>query len=81
MKQPQLLCKITTMTDKTQYVVVGGIRWSPAQVGGGVPRRTAFGSPLVIIYLNNITDIIKHSKVFAGDSKIQKVINEVGHQT
>ena len=60
------------LTNRTQYVVVNGHKSDPAAVLSGVPQGTVLGPALFIIYMNNITEIIKSTiiKMFADDSKL-----------
>ena len=65
------------LLERTQHVVVDGIHSSPARVASGVPQGTVLGPLLFIIYINDITKAITHSKIkiFADDSKLLKDIS------
>ena len=62
----------TFLTARTQTVVVDGHKSHPTKVLSGVPQGTVLGPALFILYMNNITDFIKHTiiKMFADDSKL-----------
>lgn len=52
-----------------QHLVVEGVKSSPAKVNCAVPQSIMLGPLLFIIYINDTTDIIKHSgiRIFADD--------------
>ena len=60
------------LTKRTQYVVVNGYKSNPAPVLSGVPQGTVLGPALFIIYMNNITEVIRSTiiSMFADDSKL-----------
>ena len=60
------------LVNRTQQVVVNGIKSKPAHVLSGVPQGTVLGPALFIVYMNNITEFIKTViiKLFADDSKL-----------
>ena len=60
------------LSNRTQQVVVDGIKSKPAHVQSGVPQGTVLGPALFIVYMNNVTEFIKSSiiKLFADDSKL-----------
>ena len=64
------------LSDRYQRVVVEGKLSEPEKVRSGVPRGTVLGPVLFILYINNITEILKNAliKIFADDSKLIKEI-------
>ena len=67
------------LTNRQQYVVVNGHKSQPAPVTSGVPQGTVLGPALFIIYMNNITEVIKSTiiKMFADDSKLIASIKNI----
>ena len=61
---------------RTQKVVVEGQVSDSAPVISGVPQGTVLGPVLFIVFINDLTEVIKHSQllIFADDSKITKKI-------
>ena len=57
-------------------MVVEGKLSEPEKVRSGVPQGTVLGPVLFILYINNITEILKNAliKIFADDSKLIKEI-------
>ena len=64
------------LSDRYQRVVVEGKLSEPEKVRSGVPQGTVLGPVLFILYINNITEILKNAliKIFADDSKLIKEI-------
>ena len=64
------------LSDRYQKVVVQGVHSEPEKVKSGVPQGTVLGPVLFILYINNITEVIRNSacKIFADDSKLVKCI-------
>jgi hypothetical protein len=60
----------------TQHVVIDGVTSAVIDVISGVPQGTVLGPLLFILYINDIFEVVKHSKVkvFADDSKLHKDI-------
>ena len=58
-------------------MVVDGLSSSYLDVTSGVPQGSIVGPLLFLIYVNDLPDAAKHSKVqmFADDSKCYKIIN------
>lgn len=64
------------LQDRYQKVVVQGKLSYPEKVKSGVPQGTVLGPILFILYINNLTEVLKSCsiKIFADDSKIIKSI-------
>ena len=67
------------LTNRQQVVMVDGQKSKPEKVLSGVPQGTVLGPLLFILYINDITKVIRNTyiKIFADDSKLIKVINSV----
>lgn len=67
------------LSNREQCVIVDGHKSTPAKVLSGVPQGTVLGPLLFILYINDITKVIKHSyiKIFADDSKLIKMIESL----
>ena len=65
------------LSGRKQRVVVDGLSSSYLDVTSGVPQGSIVGPLLFLIYVNDLPDAAKHSKVpmFADDSKCYKIIN------
>ena len=64
------------LSNRHQTVVVNGAQSYPAEVKSGVPQGTVLGPILFLIYINDLSQCIKHSLVshFADDTRILKAI-------
>ena len=64
------------LSNRTQIVLVKGKKSRPVLVISGVPQGTVLGPLLFIIFINDITKVIKHCqiKIFADDSKLSHII-------
>ena len=67
------------LTNRQQIVMVNGEKSRPEKVLSGVPQGTVLGPILFILYMNDITKVLRHSyiKIFADDSKLIKEINSM----
>ena len=67
------------LSNRTQQVIIDGANSSPADVLSGVPQGTVLGPVLFIIYMNDLSNVVKHSllKCFADDSKLIKSIKNL----
>ena len=68
----------TFLTNRQQGVVIRGTcsNWSP--VKSGVPQGTILGPILFLIYINDISDSISSKvKLFADDTKVYRVLNDI----
>ena len=67
------------LTNRTQSVIVNGKKSRNETVQSGVPQGTVLGPILFIVYINDITKVIKNSyiKIFADDSKLVKSIKSM----
>ena len=64
------------LSNRYQTVVVNGCSSYTAEVKSGVPQGTVLGPILFLIYINDLSQCIKHSLVghFADDTRILKTI-------
>jgi hypothetical protein len=67
------------LTARVQTVVVEGTKSSFKIVISGVPQGTVIGPILFILYINDLVNILKHSKglSFADDTKLTKAIKSI----
>ena len=67
------------LSNRNQYVILNGTKSRAEPVQSGVPQGTVLGPILFILYINDITSVIKHSyiKIFADDSKLVKSIKSM----
>ena len=65
------------LTTRTQTVVLEGMASQPVKVKSGVPQGTVLGPLMFLLYINDITDDIKHSSVrlFADDCLLYRVVD------
>ena len=65
------------LSNRQQRVIIKGSKSRPTLVISGVPQGTVLGPLLFIIYINDITEVVKNSsiKIFADDSKLQHNIS------
>ena len=71
------------LKDRTQKVALEGVFSSSAPVLSGVPQGTVIGPLLFLTYINDLPDVISHSKtkLFADDSMLLKEIKSDRDQT
>ena len=64
---------------RKQYVIVEGWKSFIAAVMSGVPQGTVLGPLLFLLYIDDITTVVLHSKIkiFADDSKLHKLIRSL----
>ena len=67
------------LTNREQTVVVEGMKSSFHLVISGVPQGTVLGPVLFILYINDLVEILLHSKGlnFADDTKLAKAIKDL----
>ena len=67
------------LSNREQTVIINGKKSRSEKVQSGVPQGTVLGPILFIIYINDITQVIRHSyiKIFADDSKLVKAIKSM----
>ena len=67
------------LTGRKQYVIVDGFKSFLALVLSGVPQGTVLGPLLFLIHIDDICNVVKHSKIkiFADDSKLHKAIRSL----
>jgi hypothetical protein len=61
------------LTNRTQQVVVDGVKSHSAYITSGVPQGSVLGPLLFVIYINDLADIFPEgviSKLFADDAKL-----------
>jgi hypothetical protein len=64
------------LTDRTQSVVIDGVKSSPADVLSGVPQGTVLGPLLFLIYINDLPDKLQSkSRLFADDCLVYREIS------
>ena len=66
----------TFLTNRTQNVVINNTVSSPCNVISGIPQGTVLGPILLLIYINDLPDYIRHStiRLFADDCIIYRPI-------
>ena len=64
------------LNNRFQRVIINGIQSEWYSVSSGVPQGSIIGPTLFLMYINDICDCIKYSKIlsFADDCKIYKEI-------
>ena len=63
------------LSNRRQIVIVNGMKSDPATVLSGIPQGSVLGPILVVIYINNLPEVVKSSTyVFADDTKIFRQI-------
>ena len=67
------------LSDHHQKVVIDNVSSDSVSVVSGVPQGTVLGTILFIIYINDVIENIKHSKIwlFADDIVLYKEISAV----
>ena len=62
----------TYLTNRKQHVTVSGQTSDNALIEFGVPQRSVLGPQLLLIYINDLNQVIKFSRVhqFADDTNI-----------
>ena len=67
------------LSNRTQVVLVKGKKSRPILVISGVPQGTVLGPLLFILFINDITEVVKNGqiKIFADDSKLCKSIKTI----
>ena len=71
------------LSERYQQVIVQGISSESGKVISGVPQGTVHGPILFILYINDITEVIRNASVmiFADDSKLIKDIENEDDRT
>ena len=69
------------LTDRKQSVVIDGHYSCPSKIISGVPQGTVLGPILFILFINDMENCVKHSKVrfFADDTRISKQVSSEIH--
>ena len=70
------------LSNRTQRVIIDGTLSSPVSVTSGMPQGTVLGPLLFLVYINDLSDHIKHSTVrlFADDCILHRHI-QCDHDT
>ncbi|KAL8562817.1 hypothetical protein ACOMHN_004509 [Nucella lapillus] len=71
------------LTSRTQEVILEGVHSSKALEMSGVPQGTVLGPLLFLTYINDLPDVVNHSKtrLFADDSMLCKDISAPADKT
>ena len=65
------------LTGRSQQVVINGESSPKAKVTSGVPQGTVLGPLLFLIYINDLPEKVGSLRLFADDSYLYRVINNV----
>ena len=52
------------LQDRTQVIIVNGVKFSPSLLTCGVPQASILGPVLFILYTKPLSDVIRHHSVF-----------------
>ena len=65
------------LTNRSQKVVLNGTCSASVKVTSGVPQGTVLGSPLFLIYINDLPECVNHSEIrlFADDCIVYRCIH------
>lgn len=71
------------LDNRSQSVVVNGSKSSTIPVSSGVPQGSVLGPLLFLIYINDLPDFVKHSKVrlFADDTALYLSLTVSSHSS
>ena len=62
--------------DRSQIVVVNGVKSSSSPVLSGIPQGSVLGPLLFLVYINDLPDVVRSLMyLFADDTKLSKEIN------
>jgi len=64
------------LTNRTQQVLLNGVKSTSVSVSSGVPQGTVLGPLMFLLYINDIiTDIDSPLRIFADDYLLYRIIN------
>ena len=63
------------MSNRTQQVVVDGVKSSSANISSGVPQGSVLGPLLFLLYINDMSEVVSSNiRLFADDALIYNLI-------
>jgi len=67
------------LRDRKQYVLINGVKSRTIEVVSGVPQGTVLGPLLFLLYVDDLSEVVINCllKLFADDSKLQKLIRSM----
>ena len=67
---------LSFLSNRSQTVVVNGVKSAICKIISGVPQGTVLGPILFLLFINDLEAVVRHSKIgfFADDTRISKKI-------